>query len=591
MSQSLKEKIKSAPQQPGVYLFKNRKNKTIYIGKAANLKNRLSSYLSKDDGRNKILLSHTADVDIIITNSDVEALTLEESLIKFNKPRYNVRLKDDKKFPYLKVTVQEKFPRILFTRDLRADGSLIFGPYTSAHALRQTRDALCRIFRLVSCTKDLSKIYARPCLEHSLGRCSAPCAQLISRQDYMKLVKRAIEFLKGNSDELQQKIEQQMWDYAQKENFEAAQVLRDQLFAIRKISQRQQIVTTDSVSRDIIGIARSRFNCVACLFRIRENRFVSKELFYLRISAQVSNEEIASSFIRLIYTHLSFIPKEIVISALPSQWEIQSKWFEEKKFKVRISHGEKGKTKRLLEWAQKNAESELAKKVIKRRAPSMIFELQTILNLEELPRWIEAFDVSNLKETFAVGSSVAFWDGRPNKQRYRKYKIRRVKGQNDFAMIKEIVSRRINDLKKEKEIPHLLLIDGGKGQLSAALAAIKEIDVNIPTFAIAKRSDQLYDTEGKVVSIPTSSRGIILLKRLRDEAHRFAIGYHRKIRGKKITASELDNIVGVGKARKLNLLKYFGSVDALKRASEEEIVKVPTINKRIARTIYESLHS
>ncbi|UCG90846.1 MAG: excinuclease ABC subunit UvrC [candidate division WOR-3 bacterium] len=590
MGQTLKEKIKSAPPRPGVYLFKNDKNKTIYIGKAANLKNRLSSYFSKDDSRNRILISHTADVDIIITNSDVEALTLEESLIKLNKPRYNVRLKDDKKFPYLKLTVQEKFPRILFTRDLRADGSLIFGPYTSARALRQTRDALCRIFGLVSCTKDLSKEYARPCLEHSLDRCSAPCAKLIGKEDYMKLVKRATEFLKGNSDELQQKIEQQMWVYAQKEKFEAAQVLRDQLFAIRKISQRQQIVTTDNISRDIIGIARSRFNCVACLFRIRENRLVSKEIFHLKLSAQVSNEEIASAFIRLIYTHLSFIPQKIVISTVPLEWDIQSKWFKERGFTVSIVTGEKTTTKRLLEWAQKNAESELAKKIIKRRAPSMIFELQNILNLEVLPRWIEAFDVSNLKETFAVGSSVAFRDGRPNKQRYRRYKIKRVKGQNDFAMIKEIVSRRITDVKKEKEMPDLLLIDGGKGQMSAALTAMKEIDTDIPTFAIAKRSDQLYDKEGNVVSIPASSRSIILLKRLRDEAHHFAISYHRKIRGKKMTASELDKIVGIGKTRKLNLLKYFGSVDALKRASEEEIAKVPTIDKKIARVIYESLH-
>ena len=591
ISQSLRDKIKAAPRRPGVYLFKKDKNKTIYIGKAANLKNRLSSYFSKEDNRNKILMAHTADVDIIITNSDVEALTLEESLIKLNKPRYNVRLKDDKKFPYLKITVQEEFPRIMFTRNIKPDGALIFGPYTSARALRQTRDALCRIFKLVSCNKDLSKKYMRPCLEYHLGRCSAPCTKEIGRKDYMKLARRAIEFLKGNSDELQQKIEIQMWNYAKKENFEAAQIMRDQLFAVRKISQRQQIVTSDNVNRDVIGIARSRFNGVACLFRIRENRLVSKEIFHLKISAQVSDEEIASAFIRLIYTHLSFIPKQIVISTLPHQWDIQSKWFKEKGFKVKISTGRKGELKRVLNWAQKNAESELAKKVIKKRAPSMIFELQNILNLENLPRWIEAFDVSNLKETFAVGSSVAFHDGRPNKQRYRRYKIKRVKGQNDFAMIKEIVSRRVNDLKKEKVMPNLLLIDGGKGQLSSALKAIKEIDVNIPVFAIAKRSDQLYDTRGNVVSIPATSRGVILLKRLRDEAHRFAISYHRKIRRKKITKSELDRIVGIGKKRKVNLLKYFGSIDAIRRAGEEEIAKTPTINKKIARIIYESLHS
>jgi excinuclease ABC subunit C len=381
-----------------------------------------------------------------------------------------------------------------------------------------------------------------------------------------------------------------MWDCADKENFEAAQVLRDQLLAIRKISQRQQIVTTDNVNRDIIGTARSRFNCVACLFRIRENRLMSKEIFHLKLSPGVSNEEIASSFIRLIYTHVSFIPQKIVMSAVPLEWNIQSRWFKEKNFTVTLSTGDTAKTKRLLEWAQKNAESELAKSVTTRRTPSMIFELQNILGLEESPRWIEAFDVSNLKETYAVGASVSFLDGRPNTQRYRRYKIKRVKGQNDFAMIKEIVARRISDVQKEKKMPHLLLIDGGKGQLTAALAAIQEINIDIPIYALAKRSDQLYDQRGNVVSIPHSSPGIILLKRLRDEAHRFAIGYHRKIRDKKMTASELDTIVGIGKTRKMNLLKYFGSVDTLKRASEEEIAKVPTINKKIARLIYESLH-
>jgi excinuclease ABC subunit C len=587
----LKEKIKRAPTSPGVYLFKDEKHKIVYIGKAANLKNRLLSYFSRKNHRKTILIAHTNDIDMIITNSDVEALTLEESLIKLHKPRYNVRLKDDKKFPYLKITVQEAFPRILFTRDLTPDGSLIFGPYTSAKALRKTRDALCRIFKMVSCSKDLTKQYTRPCLEYYVSRCSAPCTGNIDKKNYALLVTKAIEFLKGNSNELEQLIEKKMWEYSQKEKFEAATILRDQLLAIRKISQRQQIVTRDNIARDIIGIARSKFRCVACLFRIREDRLISKEIYHVTINPHVFDEEISSAFIRLIYTHLSFVPQEIVISAKPNDWDIQAKWFQRKGFTVKISQGMRGTLKQLVDWAKKNAESELAKKILPRRASSALVELQNTLHLVKPPRWIEAFDISNLKEKFAVGASVSFRDGKPHKQCYRRYKIKRVSGQNDFAMIKEIVSRRIHDLQREETLPDVLLIDGGRAQLAAALKAMRDVDITIPVFAIAKRSDQLYGTDGSVVSIPLASRGLILLKKLRDEAHRSAIGYHRTVRGKKMTVSALDSIVSIGGKRKLMLLKYFGSLGALKKASEEEITKVPGIGKKVARIIYESLHT
>ncbi|KPK70190.1 hypothetical protein AMJ87_09285 [candidate division WOR_3 bacterium SM23_60] len=590
MKKELHGKLKDSPNAPGVYLFKNAKNRVIYIGKAAHLKHRLASYLNPDV-RNRTMVSHAADIDIIITNSDVEALTLEESLIKLHKPRFNVRLKDDKKFPYLKITIQEKFPRVMFTRDIRPDGSMIFGPYTNARALRQTRDALCRVFKLVSCTKDLTKEYERPCLEYGLGRCSAPCTGNISEQDYMVLVEKAITFLRGNSEYLEKEIEKRMWHYAEQEKFEAAAPLRDQLLAIRRISQRQQVVTKTNISRDVIGFSRSGYTGVACLFRIRESRLIGKEIFHLKINPQTSDEEIASSFIRLIYTHLSFLPREIVISARPQEWDIQSRWFKEKKYTVRLSTGTRGETRRLLAWAQKNAESELAKRITKRRIPSAILELQNILRLEKPPRWIEAFDVSNIGKKFAVGSSVAFRDGLPYKQRYRRYRIKRVTGQNDFAMIKEIVSRRLNDLKKVKRAPDLMLIDGGKGQLSSAVRAIREVNATLPIFALAKKHEELYDPYGNIVSIPASSRGIILLRRLRNEAHRFAIKYHRLVRGKQITESMLDSISGIGKKRKLLLLKYFGSVDAIRKASEEDISKVSGIGKKYARVIYEALHT
>ena len=585
MNKAFRNKIQQAPLTAGVYLFKDRNNKIIYIGKAANLKNRLTSHLDSS------LSAHAADVDIIITNSDVEALSLEESLIKLHKPRYNIRLKDDKKFPYLKITIQEDFPRLLFTRDLTPDGSLLFGPYTSAKALRKTRDALCRIFKLVSCTKDLSKKRTRPCLEYNLGKCCAPCTESITKQEYDNLVDKAVKFLRGKSDALEKTIEKQMWQYAENEKFEAAKILRDQLFAIRKISQRQQIVTKDNVSRDVIGTARSRFHCIACLFKIRENRILSKEIFDLKINPKSTDEEIGSSFIRLIYTHLSFLPTQIVFASMPSDWDIQEKWFKDKGFDVHMVTNPKGAVKQLLEWARKNAESELSARITKQRVPPVLIEIQEKLHLKNLPRWIEAFDISNIGTKFAVGSSVAFKDSKSYKQYYRRYRIKRVTGQDDFAMIREIVSRRLKDLKKRKRKPDLLLIDGGKGQLYSALRVINELDLKIPTYALAKRSDQLYSRDGSVVSMPQTAKGFYLLKRVRDEAHRFAIGYHRKLRAKPLTRSALDDVAGIGKLRKIEIIKYFGSIGALKKASETEIAKVPGIGPKTAKLIYEALHT
>jgi excinuclease ABC subunit C len=590
MNRSLRQKILSTPHSPGVYLFKNSKNRIIYIGKAADLNKRLVSYLTKEDNRQKILLSSSFNIDIIITNSDTEALALEESLIKLNKPRFNVRLKDDKKFPYLKITIKETFPRVLFTRDIKPDGSLIFGPYTNARALRQTRDALCRIFKLVSCTKDLSKKKTRPCLEFNLGRCSAPCSGNIGKEKYQVFVEKAVKFLRGNSNELENEVEKAMWQCAEKENFEGAALLRDQVLAIRRISQRQHIVANSAIVRDIIGMSKSRSVCIACLFRIREGRLIAKEIFDIKITPGTDDAEIASSFIRLIYTHVSFIPEEIVISPLPIEWETQHRWFKERGFSVKISTGRRGETKQLLSWAQKNAASELAKRVFKRRVHPAILELQDILHLSRPPRWIEAFDISNLKEKFAVGGSVAFYDGRPSKQRYRRYRIKRTSGQNDFVMIHEIVSRRVKDLKKERKKPDLLLIDGGKGQLNAAIDAIKSIDIDIPVFALAKRNEELFDQDGLVITLSATSKGLILLKRIRDEAHRFAIMYHRKIRRKTFTTSILDRIYGIGKKRKITLLTYYGSIEMMQKASEEDLAKVPGIGEKFAKIIYEAMH-
>ncbi|MBN2619764.1 excinuclease ABC subunit UvrC, partial [candidate division WOR-3 bacterium] len=472
------------------------------------------------------------------------------------------------------------------------DGSLIFGPYTNARALRRTRDALCRIFKLVSCTKDLSKKYTRACIEHELGRCCAPCIGATTKEDYALLVKKAIAFLNGNSRELEQELEKIMWLYADQENFEAARLFRDQLVAIRRISQRQHLVSASDVKKDIVGVSRLRQTCIACLLRIRDRRLVAKEVFHLALSSCVPDEEIASAFIRLIYTHLSFIPEEIVIAHEPHDWDIQERWFKTHGSSVRLSRGVRGESKRLLEWATRNAESELSKHILKQRVPSSLLELQDILKLDHPPRWIEAFDISNIGERYAVGASIAFRDGVPHKQRYRHYRIKRVKGQNDFAMIHEIVQRRLRDLQKTSSQPDLILIDGGPGQLSAALKAFNDVKRTlIPLFALAKRHDELYDRKGRIVTIPVTSKSMYLLKRIRDEAHRFAITYHRKVRGKTYSASQLDAIPGIGQKRRIQILRYFGSIEALKKASQDDIARVPGIGGKTARAIYETLHN
>lgn len=591
MTKSIEQKIRHAPHDPGVYLFTDTGKKPIYIGKASDLQNRLTSYINSDDPRTRLLMTQIRGVDIIITGSDTEALTLEESLVKLHKPRFNVRLKDDKKFPYLKITIQETYPRIVFTRDLTDDGSLVFGPYTNARALRRTRDALCRIFRLVSCKEDVEKKRARACLQYDLGRCCAPCNRTVSATDYSLLVQKAIAFLNGQSRELEKELEKLMWQHANKERFEAAVPIREQLVAIRRISQRQQIVTRSHKSQDIIGIKRHQRTCIACLMRIREQRLLAKEIFHLTLSPHVSNEEIASAFIRLIYTHLSFVPCEIVIAYTPNDWDIQKKWFEKQHHNVTLCLGRRGESKRLLTWVERNAESELSKRVLTRHVPHSIFELQEILELDAPPRWIESFDISNIGSRFAVGSSVAFRDGKPYKQRYRRYRIKRTGGQNDFAMIREIVARRLKDLQKTS-MPDLMLIDGGPGQLSAALQAFTDSkQIHIPVFALAKKQDELYNREGKVVSIPVASKSMYLLKRIRDEAHRFAITFHRNIRGIQFRTSSLDSIPGIGKTRRMHLLRYFGSIEALKKAGQEDIARVPGIGHTLARIIYDTLHT
>ena len=589
---SFVDKVALAPEGPGVYLLKDAKGHVLYVGKARSLRDRLRAYTQPQESpRLNSLVSKVADLETVITRSEVEALVLEENFIKFKKPRYNVRLRDDKKFPYLKITA-ELFPRIFVTRNLRDDKSVFFGPYTSAKELRKALKAVKRIFRMRTCKHNLPDDRpARPCLNFELSRCSGPCADKVTQEQYADQVKDVIRFLSGRSDELTEQVEQRMWAASQAQDFETAAVLRDQLMALRDIRKDQQAVVQDKTSRDIIGLARGQRSAVAALFRVREGKIVSREEYPLTAGENAPDSELLSTVVRSIHTHTHDIPEEIILPAAIEDAEALEALFAEKRGrKVRIIVPERGEKVRLMELARANAEKALVELRPEERVPAGNRELAEVLGLPTVPRLIEGVDISNTQGTNAVGSIVVFRDDRPTKQQYRLFKIRTVTGSNDFAMMEEVLARRVRGLlEKNRPLPDLVLVDGGKGQLSSAVKAYGQFDAEIPILGLAKRTDTLYYDDGREIAIPVTSPALKLLKRIRDESHRFAITFHRKLRGKKMVESELDEIAGLGPVRKKVLIQHFGSLDKVRLASVEEIARVKGFGPALAQKVLDGL--
>jgi excinuclease ABC subunit C len=587
------DKVAQAPDGPGVYLLKDAKGRVLYVGKARSLRDRLRAYTQPQESpRLNSLVSKVTDLETVITRSEVEALILEENFIKFKKPRYNVRLRDDKKFPYLKITASELFPRIFVTRNLKDDGSVFFGPYTSAKELRKALKAVKRIFRMRTCKHNLPDDRpARPCLNFELDRCSGPCADKVTQQQYADQVKDVIRFLSGRSDELTEQVERRMWAASQTQEFETAAALRDQLLALRDISRSQQAVLQDKTSRDIIGLARGQRSAVAALFRVREGKIVSREEYPLTAGEDAPDSELLSTVVRSIHTHTHDIPEEIILpSAIEDAEALEALFAEKRGRKVRIIVPERGEKVRLMELAHANAEKALVELRPELRVPAGNRELAEILGLPTVPRLIEGVDISNTQGTNAVGSIVVFRDDRPTKQQYRLFKIRTVTGSNDFAMMEEVLARRVRGLlEKNRPLPDLVLVDGGKGQLSSAVKAYGQFDAEIPILGLAKRTDTLYFDDGREITIPVTSPALKLLKRIRDESHRFAITFHRKLRGKKMVESELDEIAGFGPVRKKVLIQHFGSLDKVRLASVEEIAKVKGLGPALAQKVHEEL--
>ncbi len=596
MNNSVAGKIARAPADPGVYLFKDSNGRVIYIGKARSLRDRLRAYLQPPESpRLRALVQRIADLETVVTRSEIEALLLEESLIKIKKPRYNVRLRDDKKYPYLKLTVTETYPRIFITRNIRPDGSILFGPYTSARELRRALRAVKRIFKVRTCKRLLPEEKPAPaCLNYQLHRCLAPCQGNIKPEHYRQLVSDVIQFLSGRSEDLTAELERRMWQAAEKQEYEQAAILRNQLLALREVIRNQEVITRDRITRDFIGIAQENNNAVAVLFRVREGKIIAREEYHLTATGNASTAEILEGLLRSVYTHTADIPEEIVLPAPITETELFQRLFQERRQRqVNIIVPQKGEKKKLLELAQRNAEKALAESTpAGQHIPRANRELARILNLPSPPRLIEGVDISNTQGTNAVGSVVVFKDDRPLKTHYRLFKIRTVSGPNDFAMIEEVLARRLRGLlERNLPLPDLVLVDGGKGQLSAAIRAYHQFDAEIPLLGIAKRTDTLFYIDGREISIPASSPALKLLKRIRDESHRFAITFHRKLRGKKMLKSELDAIPGIGPARRQALIQHFGSIARIRGASVDDIARVKGISKSLAEKIYRHLHS
>jgi excinuclease ABC subunit C len=589
--------LSSLPDFPGVYLMKDDSGEVIYVGKALSLRKRVRQYFQSSKNltpKTKTLVRHIEDLEYIITDTEVDALVLEANLIKKYRPRYNVRLKDDKRYPYVKVTVNSRYPRIFLTRRRLMDGALYFGPFTNAGAVRKTLDIISQVFRIRRCRQPLNQKKERPCLDYHIKRCFAPCAGKISEKEYMENVQEAIKFLKGETSELVKELEERMHDLASKQEYEAAAQLRDQLEAIKVLSQ-QQIATSGTDDMDVIAVVQNGDTAYIQIFYVRHGNMVGRADLAMSSAEGITLPDTISQFIKQYYLD-SPIPTEILVQYDIPDHDLITSWLKQRSGReVHINVPQRGDKKKMLEMALKNAEMTMRMNLLKVTAASesleSLKELQSVLSLPSVPLYIEGFDISNISGTDAVGSMVVFENGKPSNSKYRQHNIRTVKGIDDFAMMEEVVGRRYSRLKDEKmPFPDLILIDGGPGQLSAAKTSLDELGIDIPVIGLAKRFEHIITTEkgpGEVIILPHSSQALKLLMHVRDEAHRFAVSSHRRRRSARLTHSILDGISGIGEAKKRALISHFSSVEKIGQATMEELCKIEGINKKLAQRILE----
>ncbi|TFG88668.1 MAG: excinuclease ABC subunit UvrC, partial [Candidatus Atribacteria bacterium] len=594
--EKLKDLLHRLPDAPGVYMMKNARGKIIYVGKAKILKNRIRSYFqSKEnlDRKTGILVDSIESIEYMATENEIEALVLECTLIKEYKPKYNVRLKDDKKYPFLKLTRNEKFPRLVLTRRIQNDGSEYFGPYTDVTAVRKTLKLLQSIFPLRDCSGSrFRKNRNRECLNYQIGRCPGPCTGNIDREEYLEIVDRIGLFLKGKNITLKRILEQKMIGLSKEKRYEEASILRDQIIAIDKTSKKQNAVEVSRADEDYIAIATEGEESCGVVLRVREGKILGLESFIISDSGNISSSNIIAAFSGLYYHSATDIPVRIYMQSAPVDKTVLEQWLTLKagrRISIRIPR--RGYRNNLIRLAAKNAAMKLvASSTRKTSVIELLIEVKRTLGLSATPFRIETFDISNIQGSDAVGSMVTFENGNPAKSGYRHFRIRSVEGADDYSMMKEVLSRRLETLNTgQSRKPDLIIVDGGKGQLTSALAAMRETGITgIDLIGLAKKNEEIFIVgSSKKIVLPRRSAVLKLIQRTRDEAHRFAIEYHRKLRRKRIMHSVLDDINGIGEKRKLRLLLEFGSVDSIRKASIEEMETVSGIGKRFAEKIYE----
>jgi excinuclease ABC subunit C len=592
-------KLNNLPDKSGCYLFKDKDNRIIYIGKAGSLKKRVRSYFQKtpQDPKTGKMTSRIADLEVLVTSSERDALILESNLIKEHKPRYNIDLKDDKRYPYIKITTYEMYPRMLVVRRIQNDKARYFGPYTKVTSMRNTLKLIRRIFPVRSCSLELpSKRKYRVCLDYSIGRCPGCCDESkTTAESYNAMIGEVILFLSGKSKEIAARLKERMDKLSERLEYEEAAKVRDQIKAIESVIQKQRVVCHDLIDRDIIAVSSEGGDACVTLLEVREGVLLGQKR-YIVATAGFDTAEITRNFLPRYYKTATVFPKEILIAENFEDMELMRDFLMDSAgHTLRLIVPQRGEKTELLKMTLDNARYNLdlylaEKSVTRTRAPHAIYSLSRDLYLKGLPRSIAACDISNLGKEQAVGSIVYFSDGRPRKSEYRRMRIKSIKGQDDFSMMKEIVGRYFNHLaENQKEYPDLLLIDGGKGQLNAALDALKELNLaDQQTVSLAKRFEEVYlPGRREPLSIPKTSSSIRLLQKIRDEAHRFAVTYHRKLRSRKLEESELDSIPGVGKKRKMDLLAAFGSLEAIRKASLDDLLAAPYLPQNVANTIWE----
>lgn len=599
--------IATFPEKPGVYIMKDKKQKVIYVGKAVSLKNRVRSYFQSSKNLSikvKSMVSKIETIEYIVTDTEVEALILECNLIKFHRPRYNILLRDDKQYPYIRITTNEPFPRLQVVRRVKKDGARYFGPFANAGAMREAIEVINKLFPLRDCKKDLSNIplRERPCLNYHIKRCLAPCQGFIGEGEYNEIINNVIMFLEGKQDVLIDQLKVKMQKASDNLEFERAAVLRNQILALEKVLEKQKIVSTNMVDQDIIAMARGLDIVCVQVFFVRKGKLLEREPFILKNTDGVTRQEILTSFVKQFYDDAYFIPKEIIIEDEIEDIDTILNWLSHRKgSKVNIFIPKRGDKKRMVEMVAENAriyldQRENQEEREKLRTYGALEELKTHLNLETIPHRIEGFDISNTQGKESVASMVVFEEGKPKKEDYRKFKIKTVDGPNDFESMKEAVSRRFKRAlykdDKFKDLPDLILIDGGKGQLKYAREALRELNQDhIPTIALAEEFEHIF-IEGRddPIILPRNSEALYLVQRVRDEAHRFALTFHRSLRSKRNLHSVLEDIPRIGKARRLSLLKTLGGLEGIRKASLEELIKVPGMSKASAQAVYDYFH-